>query len=149
MTTSKTARLTLRLSPERKELIARGTSRTGIPLADFVTVAAAAQAHRVLSGEVMPPESRAEPRLVAASLRHPGEPNAALRALLARAAPKPTPCPRSSPSTRPPSCSTPPRPTLRICWHANASPTRARAPAYASRDGQKRQAVLGGLARDA
>lgn len=149
MTTSKTARLTLRLSPERNELFARGTSRTGIPLADVVTVAAVAQAHRVLSGEVMPPGSRADaarPPRRSATRASPTPPCASCSPA---PPPKPTPCPRSSLSTRPPSCSPPPRRTSRSCWHANASPTRARAPAYASRDGQKRQAVLGGLARDA
>ncbi len=83
MSDPKTAHLTLRLTPDQIDLITQAASQAGVTLTQFVTVAAEARAHRMFSGEVMYLDAE-QSRRVAESLQNPGEPNAALRDLLAR-----------------------------------------------------------------
>lgn len=83
MTSKKTERLTLHLTPAQKDLLAQAASQAGVTLTEFVTAAVEARAHRVISGEVMYLDAE-QSRRVAESLQNPGEPNAALRDLLAR-----------------------------------------------------------------
>lgn len=89
MPAPKTARLTLRLTPAQKELITTAATASGVTLTEFVTAAAEARARHALNGETMYLNAEQSKR-VAESLLNPGEPNAALRALLApQASPKP------------------------------------------------------------
>ena len=87
MSEPKTARLTLRLTPTQRDLITQAAAHADVFLADFVTAAAEAQARRVINGEVMYLNAE-QSRRVAESLRNPGEPNPALRDLLARPRPQ-------------------------------------------------------------